>query len=431
VPENGITSKLTLNIPFVRAAGPNGSVSTQAWSGNLYIKIYNTDPTRDSKGNDISGSAVNAIIPGQLTVGGTTYGVEPDATNTDDWDTSDQEYWFAKFEINSDCCAKGDNAWTYATIGAASLIQCGGPGGGRNFSGTCDYDYDDIGVGSVSITDNYNNTFTVTATRGSNSTYNTATAQGLWVAQTRTNGNWNWGSEDKTNTTKTVTLSISDESAENKEVAAWLRTYSQYTNSNGYKFRDVSATTNIKQYVGPSAPSDLTINYTKSRFTIKENWTLRWTAATRANKSSPIKGYRIRLYRKRGTGSFEKIHIKGSTGNNLSTADDKGDIYYDRGGTNTSLTIYPAAYGTELQPGDIIKFSVAAYTKYGKNNDGDQLFKVTGTFSGQKTIRNAGIVRVKVDKAWKEGQVYVKVNNDWKEAEYIKVKTADGWEESE
>jgi hypothetical protein len=114
------------------------------------------------------------------------------------------------------------------------------------------------------------------------------------------------------------------------------------------------------------------------------------------------------------------------------------DYYWDRDGTSTSATIYTKYYNKEvianyedILPGDIVKFAVTAYTRYGDKYDGNKLFKTSESFSSEHIVQNAGVIRVKVGSAWKEGQVYVKTADSWKEADVVSVKTASGWQESE
>ena len=56
---------------------------------------------------------------------------------------------------------------------------------------------------------------------------------------------------------------------------------------------------------------------------------------------------------------------------------------------------------------------------------------VTVTESTEYTIQNSGIMRVKANNVWTEGQVWVKVDGNWKEADVVKVKVNGVWEDSE
>lgn len=370
---------------------------------------------------------------------------------------TDQNYSFQDFWI----CNNGDTATTatasnfYSVFGSGSRTKYKHviASGGRTMTGQKAVS---VYKGSTVITDNYNNTFTIKATKGASSTYNTAGGP----------ANLKWGYSDSyekgsyTNG-QTIDLGLSGTSKA-RTIYATSTTTATYGDG-------VAAPTsaNIRQYVGPNLATNLKIGYNKSRFTLKENWTFSWTAPS-INNECPIKGYRIRLYRKRGTGSWIKLPIYdrdgGVGGITRDTTKDPIDCYWDRDGTSTSITIYTKYYDknnenyisiypdADIQPGDEISFAVTAYTKYGENYDGSvtdangnplcfktsESFYCGGTGSTNKaserqyiTVQNAGIVRVNVGGEWKEGQVYIRADGEWKEAETVSIKTADGWKESE
>ena len=274
-----------------------------------------------------------------------------------------------------------------------------------------------VSAGTVTIKDNYNNTFTITAKVGASGTNNKAGGP----------TNLKWGYNTNYSETYTsggiITLTVSG-TGKTRAVYAKATTTAKYGSS-----KTKTASIGIRQYVGPNAPTGHKITYKKNRLTVKEDWTLSWSAPS-INNECPIKGYRIRLYRKRGTGAWTKLHIKNSSGTNLSTTASSGDIYYDREGTSTSIVIYPSKYTADIKAGDHIKFAVTAYTRYGASSDGAQLFKTSEAFSSEYTVQNAGVVRVKVNEEWKEGQVYVKVNDAWKEADVINTNVNGSWKDS-
>ena len=300
-------------------------------------------------------------------------------------------------------------------------------------------DWTSVGKPTLTITDNYNNTFTIHAKKGSSGTNNSANnlINLKWGYDTSYSNSYSGNVSSEVTATKTLTVS---------GTGSTRTVYAKATTdgSKNQATKEVSAA--IKQYVGPYAPTGHKISYSKTKFTTRENWTLSWDASSTSN-SCPVKGYRIRLYRKRGSGSFVKLPIYGSDGKYLSTkVVSSGDVYYDRDGTGTTLTIYPQYYSLDLhsdepdiQAGDIIKFAVTAYTKYGKDFDGSATdsngsalcFKTSEAFSSEYTLQNAGIARVKVDGTWKEGQVYVKVDGSWKEAVSVHTKVNGTWKESQ
>ena len=180
----------------------------------------------------------------------------------------------------------------------------------------------------------------------------------------------------------------------------------------------------INLYIQPDPPKTLELTHSKSRLTIKENWVIKWSGAKKRNNTSPIKGYRVRVYRIRD-GIKETVPIP----NGYTTESFGIDKYYiDTESTAESFTFDPTSY---FKAGDTAQVSIYAYTKDGY---GEKIFSGNGTtpkFSTTYPVENAGIMRVKVGNSWLEGQVYVKVGTDWKEAESVQVKTGDGWKESE
>jgi hypothetical protein len=287
--------------------------------------------------------------------------------------------------------------------------------------------------GEVSIVDNFNNSCTITARSGVAQSENNPVKSALLTYSYTTKNGTNTIVENLATTGEEYSVTVnfndfidsdSDGTLDNtRKVTATVQTVGQYNTP-----ESKTASKNIVQIVGPSYPGEPSVTFKKTRPTVKENWKFEWESADPANNESPIKGYRIRLY-KNGI----KKYIKHSSGKDLSVlvpnSSDPNNIQYDREGTENSITIYPDKQ--EFKPGDVIKLSVSAYTRYGDNNDGAQVFKTSEQFSAEYTVRNAGIVRLKTDEGWKEGQVYVKLDHGWVEAETVYVKTDDGWEESE
>lgn len=300
----------------------------------------------------------------------------------------------------------------------------------------------DFSTGSVSIQDNYNNTFTITATKGTGTNHPTTgtvkySYDSASYSNTLTSGN------TAASYTKLVGLDIKTPSESKRKVYVQLTTTStrQLLDPNktsaGYAYKSKTESAEIKQYVAPSSPGIPTLtesSYKNGRLTIKQPWTFLWVPATKANDSSPVKGYRLRLYqKKKGSSAFTNIPIKKADGTNLSYYEANGnDYYYDTDSTNNSLTIEPVIHSFEA--GDELYLTVFAYTKLGQNNDGvGKLFSGSGSTavsSKTYTVQNAGVVNVKTASGWKEGQVYVKTASGWKEATSVQVKTSAGWKES-
>ena len=186
----------------------------------------------------------------------------------------------------------------------------------------------------------------------------------------------------------------------------------------------------VKYYTAPGNPGTPVINYTKSRLTIKEPWTFSWTAASAGNTSSPVAGYRLRLYK-----NNILIPIKDSEGNTLSSSW-SNDYWYDTDNTNCSCTIDPIIHG--YAPGDTVKLTIFAYIKTGNNEKWWSGQGSTPASSIEYLVQNAGVMRPLVNGKHVEGVVLVALpdNSDkgytWTEADVVKVYTPNKtWAEAE
>lgn len=311
-----------------------------------------------------------------------------------------------------------DTSTTYMTYKEASLTRT---------------KWTDVTAGTCSIADNYNNTFTLKGTKGSNGTNNTAGGPTLkWGYDTNYNGDFTNGE------TKTLVIPETTKGDATRRVfAKSITTATHGSSAERTTFAD------IRQYVAPTAPSNLRIvPMTKKKLTVRDSWKLSWTAGSQANSSSPIKGYRVRLYKKGADGVFRSLKIDSAIISNIGNGyagvltGSPGSVsyhYFETESTDTELEIDPTKLG--LKAGDVVRLGLYSYTRYGENNDGNQLFNGGGNsaahvWSTEYTIQNAGIVRIKVGDTWKEGQVWVKVNGTWKEATSVHTKVNGSWKES-
>lgn len=284
-----------------------------------------------------------------------------------------------------------------------------------------------VTAGTCSITDNYNNTFTLNGTKGSSGTNNTAGGPTLkWGYTTDCNGSFTDG--------ETKILAIPEtikENATRRVHAKSITTATHGSNAEKTTFAD------IKQYVAPTAPSNPKIEpKTKNKLTVRDTWKLSWTAGRQENSSSPIKGYRVRLYKKIN-GVFTGLNLeKGIINVGNGKADHLTNVgsthvdyyYFDTNSTSTELELDPVELG--LKAGDYVKLGVFSHTNYGASNEGKQLFCSSQICSQEYLINNAGIVRVKAGGTWREGQVWVKVGGTWKEATSVHTKVNGIWKES-
>ena len=266
-----------------------------------------------------------------------------------------------------------------------------------------------IGNGTCSITDNGDNTFTLKGTKGGDGKNNTATGPTLkWGYDTDYSNSFSNGDKK--------TLTMADKKKASRRVYAKSVTGATYGDA-----KTATDYEDVKQYVAPSKPDNISITYTRSRMTIKENWTLKWTGGTEVNGSSPVLGYRIRIFKNGKT-----IQFKNSEGKVLASGS-SSDYYYDRDDTSTTMNINTSTNG--FAPGDKVKVSICTYTRY-KEGKGTALCS-GAVESSEYTVQNAGVANVKVSGAWKEGKIWVKVSGAWKEAEVAKAKVSGAWKESQ
>lgn len=270
----------------------------------------------------------------------------------------------------------------------------------------------------ISITDNGNNTFTITGTDSTSGINNSASTSYAWGYSDSNYDKSGKGTKD---------LTIATPSDDTRTVYVKATATASWENDSAKKVSTASLA--IKQYVAPGDPGKPVLHensYKNGRLTVKQKWTYTWTAAAAANASSPICGYRIRIFRKaKGQSDFAVIpNLINGTDNRIVTGT-SAYLFVDRNTTATTITFDPVELGFE--PGDAIKVGVHAYTVDGTNT---WMFNTTRSDSVASVVQNAGIVNVKVNGAWKEGQVYVKIKGEWKEAETVNVKVKGVWKES-
>lgn len=274
------------------------------------------------------------------------------------------------------------------------------------------------------VTDAKNNTATLAGSLGKDGTNNAIKSATLYYT---TDGS----DPSSSSTRKSFSLTAASGASYSKSVsvtkACTVKAYivCKFEHSTSNK----SASASVVYYANPSAPGVPVISYTKSRLTIKENWTYTWTAASAGNSNSPVKGYRVRVI-KNGAAMTGLVYSASGTTNIISKGTNTNN-YIDCANTNCTVKFDPAALG--FKPGDTVKLGIYSYTV---NGLGAQLFNGGGQSDDQvvsavSTVQNAGVVHTKVNSTWKEGQVYVKVNNAWLEAETVSTKVNGTWYESE
>lgn len=263
--------------------------------------------------------------------------------------------------------------------------------------------------GSISsVVDNGNNTVTVRGNIGTGGTNNAVTSSTLvYIFSTQSsNQSIALGSTSGGSFSKTISIP-----AGASTFTCYIHTYSGKNNTHSQ-----SKNYSVKYYGNPGNPGKPTLSYRRRGPTLKETLTFNWGAAAKGT-NVPVKGYRLRIYK--NDVLQKKINPYDASAN-----------YWDTESTSTSFSFDPNKFGFKV--GDKVKLGIYAY---GYNGADQMLFNGGGVSSAQVksaeyTFINAGIIRIKKDGVWKEGQVYIKVNGVWKEADSVYIKKDGVWKES-
>jgi hypothetical protein len=273
--------------------------------------------------------------------------------------------------------------------------------------------YTPVGAPKIDIIDNYNNSFTINVTNGADGINNLATGVSnlFYKFPDRDNTNISFNSGD------TIKFTPKDNEPTIPVVV------NATTNGERGDAASGSAQAQIRQYIAPPPPEEITIADSESKLTLKKPWKVSWKPVEPTNEYSKICGYAVFLWLKQSGVLIPKS--LGSTSIE-SWPEDADTIYYEYCPSDDVINKY------NIKPGDQIVWQIYAYTRYGLNNDSkDMLYDKLNNYSAAYTIENASIVHVKVNGEYREGQVYVKVGNEWREAESVYVKADGVWHESE
>jgi hypothetical protein len=411
----------SVSFKFGVAFTPGGSSSS--WSSNSVAAWYG--------GVQRFANVTRGSSDGSKVYGGTTYhAYYSNRDKSGNYTSENLCFSFSKTNISATTSS------VTVTVGLGWADWAGSNQGSLDFSLSIPQFYGDVGTGTTTITDNYNNTFKITAAKGANGTNNNATGP--------TNLTWGYSTSYGTAYTSGSNIDLTLSGTVNtRTVYAKSETGHTTTPTSGSGNKSATTSKAIRQYKEPKAAGTPTLaasSYKNGRLTIKQDWTYTWTASapgtgTASDTSSPVKGYKIQLFKKTPTATaFTQIAIKNSSNTKLG---DSSNNYY---ANITSLTFSPSKSG--IQPGDQVKLTIKPYTKYGLNNDGGSLYG-SEVSSATPTVQNAGVMRVKVKTGgtaarptleWREGVVWVKVNKgtaakpnlQWVEADIVKTKINTG-----
>lgn len=306
------------------------------------------------------------------------------------------------------------------------------------------FDYADImtsvSAPVITIIDLGNNKFRINVTPGADGINNPATGVSeLYYSYDSSNINIVYSSGSD--------ISLKFDGVKNsRTVWATAITTGEYNNS--------EATTNSKaiyQYFQPGQANNLAINCdtTSDRLTLSKDWTLTWDKPTIKNEYTSWRPeysyYRLQLYKNSeaisqlGAEAGEEsgsCKIIQNSENEKTYIDLKLGDYNDLQGETINITISSDTLKSlGFVTGDIVSFSINTVTKWGTLSSANGNFhswSLGGStpISSEEYKISGGVVYVKVNDTWTEGQVYVKTSSGWVEAEGVYTKTPDGWAES-
>lgn len=165
----------------------------------------------------------------------------------------------------------------------------------------------------------------------------------------------------------------------------------------------------VKYYANPGAPGKPVLICRRNSPTLNETLKFVWRAAVEGNANAPIAGYSFRIYK---------------NGKPIT------NTFFHTESTDTEYSFNARELGFSV--GDQISMEIYAYAK---NGTGAQIWTggaaaSAAVYSDRYTFINAGIIHIKQNGVWKEGQVFIKVNGVWKEADSIHIKQNGVWKEA-
>jgi hypothetical protein len=297
--------------------------------------------------------------------------------------------------------------------------------------------YGDVTAGAISVVNNGDGSFKITnktsASANSTGSHNNTIENQYYYYTIDTA----WPSGNDTSKLSSTLVNTSVWAGFNKVIRAKRFVDGKYNNV------WTSEASNTLTFTRPTAPSTpIRVKKTRSRYTLKENWTLEWDEAQAG--SAAVAGYILYAFATTTDGQYKSLILYDGNGNKLhsGTTGPNGEYNYyivpsQNINTISSLTFYTeqTASHNGIGAGDTISFKIYPYSKNFKGNIIMDFDADNSINSAAITIENAGVVDVRVGSEWKEGQVYVYTGSGatqgWKEAESVSVYTANGWKESQ
>lgn len=412
-------SKLTVKVPYVKY----GSIT-------LYARLLTSDPTGALYSKNIG------TIPNSS-----------NATASASATHNDSSVHTVTFTINN---AKPDTTY-YLVIGAnTTSVQIGYNGYDSYYDFNLTYTgYTLISASKPTITDYGDNGISIVCSKGTAGTNNAIKSATLYwsCSWNDSKKDWNWNTVTLSSSphTQWITLRGSNliSHADTKQFVAEVRVTGTYNNVTSSR-----ASLDVKQYWSPYDPGIPTItqgSYKNGRLVAKQDWTFTWIAASKVNNSSPVLGYRIRIYKNGGEIMYLKYNANDGNRVYIDSNPDKDHPYWWISGDPniTSIKFKPEDLG--LKPGDRVAIGIIGYSKNGKgetmwvgncDTSSGKAEDIVQKNSITHTVQNAGVMWIYNGSSWVEGQVYVKTGSgntaaDWTEAEVVKVYNGSSWVEAQ
>ena len=245
----------------------------------------------------------------------------------------------------------------------------------------------------ITVSDNGDNTFSISATKGT-AGINNGTETISSIQYKIGDGNWTAGSSGTVDRYSTV------------YGRAW--TDGTYLDSDWG-----TGSASVKYYHKPSSRPTPVISFDTKKPTLKSNFTISWGSGSQYGTAdyNAIKGYRIRL-------------AKGSDFMQLGTSNE----YIERTSAG-SISFNILDKNFNIAVGDSINATLHIWSENGK---GDRLWydQSSPAVSNYVTIVNMGVVWLRINDTWVEGQVWSRDGSTWDECTGLFARDSSTWKES-